>query len=200
MTHYSNMKNQDLLVFLLVAILGFLLWNRISNETFTDVSADQPVEPATIQTIVNAIQAKVPDVYPIQTVYVNPFQGDQGSKVYNARILFLNTRGYFGVQYDVQADSQGRIISMTEQPSPAMTGPFLAYKGDEYEKFEDIQTALDKQFAELKTQDLTSGLDTFLETQRLYQRAAASEAVRSPYEATNTLGFLGPAALSYAGQ
>jgi hypothetical protein len=120
--------------------------------------------------------------------------------VYNARILFLNTRGYFGVQYDVQADSQGRIISMTEQPSPAMTGPFLAYKGDEYEKFEDIQTALDKQFAELKTQDLTSGLDTFLETQRLYQRAAASEAVRSPYEATNTLGFLGPAALSYAGQ
>lgn len=193
------MKNQDLLVFLLVAILGFLLWNRISNETFTDVSADQPVEPATIQTIVNAIQAKVPDVYPIQTVYVNPFQGDQGSKVYNARILFLNTRGYFGVQYDVQADDRGRIISMTEQPSPAMTGPFLAYTGDEYEKFEDIQTALDKQFAELKTQDLTSGLDTFLETQRLYQRAAASEAVRSPYEATST-GFLGPAALSYVGQ
>lgn len=182
------MKNQDLLIFLLIAFLGFLMWNRISNETFTDVSAEKPVEPAVIQSIINSVQAKVPDVYPIQTVYVNPFDGDQGSKVYNARILFLNTRGYFGVQYDVQADAEGRIISMSEQPSASLTGPFLPYKGEEFEKFEDIQTALDKQFADLKNKDFSSGLETFLESQRVSQRAAAGESA------------LGRSALSFAGQ
>ena len=65
---------KDVVVFLLLAILGFLLWNRdafIRGESFTDVSDKTPVSPATIQTIVNAIQAKDPDVYPVQTIYIN---------------------------------------------------------------------------------------------------------------------------------
>jgi hypothetical protein len=198
------MKNQDLLLFLLLAIFGFLIWNRTTGENFTDVSADKPVEPATIQTIINAIQAKVPDLYPIQTVYINPFEGDQGSMIYNARIMFLNTRGYFGVQYDVKADSRGNVLEMTEQPSPAMTGPFMAYAGDGYEKFEDIQTVLDQQFAELKTQvpGYETKLDTFLETQSAYNRARATQAARAPYEkiaaTTGGSGYLGSGALAYS--
>ena len=198
------MKNQDFLLFLLLAIFGFLIWNRTYGETFVDVSADKPVEPATIQTIINAIQAKVPDLYPIQTVYINPFEGDQGSMIYNARIMFLNTRGYFGVQYDVKADSRGNVLEMTEQPSPAMTGPFMAYAGDGYEKFEDIQTVLDQQFAELKTQvpGYATKLDTFLETQSAYNRARATQAARAPYEkiaaTTGGSGYLGSGALAYS--
>ena len=192
------MKNQDLLLFLLLAIFGFLIWNRTNGETFVDVSADKPVEPATIQTIINAIQAKVPDLYPIQTVYINPFEGDQGSMIYNARIMFLNTRGYFGVQYDVKA------LEMTEQPTPDMTGPFMAYTGDGYEKFEDIQTVLDQQFADLKTQvpGYETKLDTFLETQSSYNRARATQAARAPYEkiaaTTGGSGYLGSGALAYS--
>ena len=198
------MKNQDLLLFLLLAIFGFLIWNRTPGENFTDVSADKPVEPATIQTIINAIQAKVPDLYPIQTVYINPFEGDMGSMVYNARIMFLNTRGYFGVQYDVKADSRGNILEMTEQPTPDMTGPFMAYTGDGYEKFEDIQTVLDQQFADLKTQvpGYATKLDTFLETQSAYNRARATQAARAPYEkiaaTTGGSGYLGSGALAYS--
>jgi len=198
------MKNQDLLLFLLIAIFGFLIWNRTNGENFTDVSADKPVEPATIQTIVNAIQAKVPDLYPIQTVYINPFQGDQGSMIYNARIMFLNTRGYFGVQYDVKADSRGNILEMSEQPAPDMTGPFMAYTGDTYEKFEDIQAVLDKQFADLKTQvpGYETKLDTFLETQSSYNRVRATQAARAPYEkiaaTTGSAGYLGSGALVYS--
>jgi len=198
------MKNQDFLLFLLLAIFGFLIWNRTYGETFVDVSADKPVEPATIQTIINAIQAKVPDLYPIQTVYINPFEGDQGSMIYNARIMFLNTRGYFGVQYDVKADSRGNVLEMTEQPSPAMTGPFMAYAGDGYEKFEDIQTVLDQQFAELKTQvpGYETKLDTFLETQSAHNRARATQAARAPYEkiaaTTGGSGYLGSGALAYS--
>ena len=199
------MKNQDLLLFLLLAIFGFLIWNRTNGETFVDVSADKPVVPATIQTIINAIQAKVPDLYPIQTVYINPFEGDQGSMIYNARIMFLNTRGYFGVQYDVKADARGNVLEMTEQPTPDMTGPFMAYTGDGYEKFEDIQTVLDQQFADLKTQvpGYETKLDTFLETQSSYNRARATQAARAPYEkiaaTTGGSGYLGSGALAFSG-
>lgn len=196
------MKNQDVLFFVLIAVFGFLIWSRSSNESFVDVSANKSVEPSTIQSIINSVQKKVPDVYPLETIYINPFQGTQGSQVYNARILFLNTRGYFGVQYDIQADANGNIISMSEQPSPYVTGPFMAYTPDGYEKFQDIQTVLDKQFSDLKsnTSWYESKLDTFMETQRLYQRQAALEAARSPYEklseTTQKQGFLGPGALA----
>ena len=198
------MNNQDLLLFLLLAVFGFMIWNRTNGENFTDVSADKPVEPATIQTIINSIQAKVPDLYPIQTVYINPFQGDMGSMIYNARIMFLNTRGYFGVQYDVKADARGNVLEMTEQPAPDMTGPFMAYTGDGYEKFEDIQVVLDQQFADLKTQvsGYETKLDTFLETQSSYNRARATQAARAPYEkiaaTTGSAGYLGSGALAYS--
>jgi hypothetical protein len=192
---------KDVGLFLLVALFGFMIWNRVYSESFTDVSASKPVEPATIQTIINAVQAKVPDLYPIQTVYINPLQGDQGSLVYNARIMFLNTRGYFGVQYDIKADSAGNIIEMSEQPGPTMTGPFMAFTApDKYDTFDDIQVALDKQFAALKASSNETKLDKFLETQRAYQRAFAVDAVRSPYEKINASkkGFLGPDALAFS--
>jgi hypothetical protein len=191
---------KDVGLFLLVALFGFMIWNRAYSESFTDVSASKPVEPATIQTIINAVQAKVPDLYPIQTVYINPFQGDQGGMMYNARLVFLNTRGYFGVQYDIKADSAGNIIEMSEQPGPAMTGPFMAFVApDKYDTFDDIQVALDKQFAALKTNSDPTKLDKFLETQRAYQRAFAMDSARSPYEKTvSGKGFLGPDALAFS--
>jgi hypothetical protein len=72
--------------------------------------------------------------------------------VYNARIMFMNTRGYFGVQYDIQADAAGKILSMNVQAPPDATGPFGGFVEDKLSTFEDIQVVLDKQFADLKTQ------------------------------------------------
>ena len=170
------MKQSTLLViFLLLALFGFLMWNRASTEGFTDVSADKPVEPATIQTIVNSIQARVPDLYPLQTVYINPMQGDQGSTMYNARILFLNTRGYFGVQYDVQADGEGNILSITGQAQPQASGPFQGYDNneseDKYQDFDAVEAVLDQQFSDLKNKvpDVAQRLNTWLDIQRAQQ-------------------------------
>jgi hypothetical protein len=121
--------------------------------------------------------------------------------MYNARLVFLNTRGYFGVQYDIKADAAGNIIEMSEQPGPSMTGPFMAFTApDKYDTFDDIQVALDKQFAALKTSADPTKLDKFLETQRAYQRAFAMDSVRSPYEKINASakGFLGPDALAFS--
>jgi hypothetical protein len=161
---------KDTVVFLLLAIFGFLLWNQTQiAETYTDVSAEKSVSPSTIQSIINTIQAKNPDVYPIQTVYINPLVGDKGATIYNARIMFLNTRGYFGVQYDIQADENGNIISMSEQPMSSEDTIFQPFGTKEtYMSFEDTQAALDKQFADLKTQvpGYQSKLDTWLETMR----------------------------------
>ena len=164
-------------IFLLLAILVFMVWNRTSGkESFTDVSASNPVDPATIQTIVNGIQDRIPDLYPLQTVYINPMQGDQGSVVYNARILFLNTRGYFGVQYDVQADSAGNLISVTGQVQPQANGPFQGFtETDSYQDFDSVEAVLAEQFANLKQNvpGVAEKLDSWLDTQREQQRGRA---------------------------
>ena len=164
-------------IFLLLAIFGFMVWNRTSGkEAFTDVSASNPVDPATIQTIVNGIQDRIPDLYPLQTVYINPMQGNQGSVIYNARILFLNTRGYFGVQYDVQADSAGNLISVTGQVQPQANGPFQGFsETDSYQDFDSVEAVLAEQFANLKQNvpGVTEKLDTWLDAQREQQRGRA---------------------------
>jgi hypothetical protein len=171
------MKSPDMFIFLLLAILVFMVWNRTSGkESFTDVSASNPVDPATIQTIVNGIQDRIPDLYPLQTVYINPMQGDQGSVVYNARILFLNTRGYFGVQYDVQADSAGNLISVTGQVQPQANGPFQGFtETDSYQDFDSVEAVLAEQFANLKQNvpGVAEKLDSWLDTQREQQRGRA---------------------------
>jgi hypothetical protein len=171
------MKQSTLIIFVMLAIFGFLIWNRVSSETFVDVSAAKSVAPATIQTIVNAVQARIPDLYHLQTVYINPMQGDQGSIMYNARILFLNTRGYFGVQYDVQADADGNLISVTGQVQPEVNGPFQGFgeMTDKYQDFESVEAVLEQQFADLKAKspDVAQKLDTWLDIQRAQQRGRA---------------------------
>lgn len=162
---------KDVVVFLLLAILGFMLWNRdgfIKGETFTE--SYSPVSPATIQTIINNIQSTNPDVYPVQTIYIRPQIGSNGSSAFDARIMFINTRGYFGVQYDIQADGEGNILSLSEQPMPGIGAAdvFQPFDSGNYTTFEDTQVVLDKQFSDLKTQ--TQGyqgkLDIWLEQMR----------------------------------
>jgi hypothetical protein len=93
--------------------------------------------------------------------------------------MFINTRGYFGVQYDIKADADGNILEMSEQPQPGIGAadvfePFGG--GDSYTTFEDTQVALDKQFGELKTQvpGFQSKLDTWLEQMRQSTMANAA--------------------------
>ena len=96
---------------------------------------------------------------------------------YNARILFLNTRGYFGVQYDVQADADGNLISVTGQVQPEVNGPFQGFgeMTDKYQDFESVEAVLEQQFADLKAKspDVAQKLDTWLDIQRAQQRGRA---------------------------
>jgi hypothetical protein len=63
----------------------------------------------------------------------------------NARMLFINLRGFFGIQYDVVGrlnNGNVDIISMTEQVQPDRNGPFQAFKPDVYAKFKDVRAAV----------------------------------------------------------
>lgn len=175
------MKAQHVIALAVLLLFVFFVWNRTQNETFTDVSSSISVEPSTIQSIVNNIQARVPDLYPVQTVYINPLQGDQGNTVYNARILFLNTRGYFGVQYDVQADEQGNLIKVTGLTQSDAGGPFLEYQKDDYQTFDSVEEALQKQFDDLKSRspDMAEKLNTWLDKQRAQQMGTQYLAAQS---------------------
>jgi len=191
------MKDDQLVVFGLLALFGFLIWNsqRSATERFENATDEKPVEPAIIQSIINSIQARVPYVYPIQTVYIHTMQGSQGSEIYNARILFLNTNGYFGVQYDVQADAQGRLLSVSGQVAPEAEGPFMPFTEDKYRTFEDIQTALDKQFDDLKAStavNFDSKLGQWLDKTRLEQKAQAQiQAVPGTMMRSSAIEFAG---------
>lgn len=172
------MKDDQVIVFLLLALFGFLVWNsqRSSSERFKNATDEKPVEPAIIQSMINSIQARVPDIYPVQTVYVHTMKGSEGSEIYNARILFMNTRGYFGIQYDVQADAQGKLLNVAGQVAPDVEGPFLPFSDEKYTSYEDIQTALDKQFDDLKATAVPgfdSKLGKWLDDTRIQQRAQA---------------------------
>ena len=175
---------KDFTIVLLIGILAFMVWNKNNKggEGFTE--AQTAVSPSTIQSIVNSIQARDPDIYPVQTIYINPMDGDQGTKLYNARIMFINTRGYFGIQYDVQADAEGNIVNLSEQPMPGIGAAdiFQGYKNDGgYTTFEDTQKVLDQQFAGLKTQvqGYQGKLDNWLEQMRAINFANADADART---------------------
>lgn len=140
-----------------VAILGlvalttaYLFW---SSSSLTAHYAD-PVAPSNapavsrsiIQAIIEKIQAGAPWLQPINTVYINPMSDSQGGTSYNARFMFLDTRGFFGEQYDVTAtvasDGAVNLLKNTHTSSPSPGGVFERYSPDTYQKYSDIRDTL----------------------------------------------------------
>ena len=64
--------------------------------------------------------------------------------------MFMNTQGYFGSQYDVQAkvfeDGSVNVINMTESAKvDSFDAGFTSYRPDSYRKYDDINANLDSQ-------------------------------------------------------
>lgn len=138
-----------------VAILGLValatawaFWN--TSSLTASKYASQPVIPRSIiQSLIEKIQAGAPWLQPINTVYVNPLNRPQGGTEYNARFMFLDTRGFFGTQYDVTAtvapDGLVNIIKQTSTSSPTAMGPFQPYQSDKYQPYSDVNASLNLQ-------------------------------------------------------
>ena len=117
-----------------VAGLGILFYiMRNEKAPIQTQKVIEAFEPEIIQNTLNLIQEKEPNVYPIDTVYFNK----QGSN-YIGRFMFLNTDGFYGVQYDVETDGNV-IVSLSKSIPPEYQSPFSAYKSAEkYSKLVDV--------------------------------------------------------------
>jgi hypothetical protein len=146
------MKMDIVIMGAVAAILGVLFMNNNSVTNYEEPSAP-PVPPNVIQVIIEALQKNEPWLQPVETIYITPKAGAQSGITYDARILFLDTRGFFGVQYDVTAGVSPaggvQIISKTSSSSPDRGGPFQSYAPDKYQTYDDINKSLNEQLTSI---------------------------------------------------
>jgi len=131
-------------------VMAYFFWNTSSLTTarYADPapSGNTPVPRSIIQAIIEKIQAGSPWLQPVNTVFINPQTSPQGGTEYNARFMFLDTRGFFGEQYDVTAtvspEGLVNLLKKTFTSSPAPDGPFERFSPDKYQSYSDINTSL----------------------------------------------------------
>ena len=140
-----------------VAILGavalvtaYLFWSTSSlTAKYADPAGPSntpAVSRSIIQAIIEKIQAGAPWLQPINTVYINPMSDSQGGTSYNARFMFLDTRGFFGEQYDVTAavtpEGTVNLMKNTHTSSSSAGDVFERYSPDKYQAYSDIRDSL----------------------------------------------------------
>ena len=143
------MKADIVILGSVAAILGILFMNNNSMTSgFAEATTPQ-VPPSVIQVIIEALQKQEPWLQPVETIYITPKSGAQSGITYDVRMLFLDTRGFFGVQYDVTAGVSPaggvQILSKTTSSSPDRSGPFQSFAPDKYQAYDDINQSLNEQ-------------------------------------------------------
>jgi len=108
-----------------------------------DTFAEAPVPMDVIQAVIEEFQSTQEDMVPIETLYFKSVS----EGVYSARLMFMNTRHYFGQQFDIQATISplGEVtINKTESTSDPISY-VNSYKPDSYQSYVGIDTSLDQQ-------------------------------------------------------
>jgi hypothetical protein len=108
-----------------IAGLGLLIYFMRNEKAPGPQKLIEGFEPEILQNTLNLIQEREPDVYPIDTVYFQ--KKSEGSDMYIGRFMFLNTNGFYGVQYEVETDGT-TITSLKKTISPeSVKSPFSGY-------------------------------------------------------------------------
>lgn len=143
------MKTDIVILGAVAAIVGILFLNSSSVTSRYAGTTTPAVSPSVVQVIIEAIQKNEPWLQPVETIYVTPRAGAQSGLTYDGRFMFIDTRGFFGVQYDVSAGVSPAgavtILSKTTSSSPDRNGPFQSFAPDKYQPFNDINVALAEQ-------------------------------------------------------
>jgi len=142
---------KSLVIVLLLLIIAFLTFN--GRETFVEAkvegaSAVTPLPRVQIENIIEAVQAKSPNLMPLETVFINPVTSFQGGDVVNTRMLFYNTEKYSGEQLDIQAqvgEGGASILAMTPAAHPDLAPGLAAYTGPKYRDYQEIQKSFDQE-------------------------------------------------------
>jgi hypothetical protein len=139
---------KDFVILVLVALAFVVVLNgrngpKVSMYAVSDVDPMAPVPPVIIQAIIEKIQNLLPDMVPLETLFVN-IQPD-GS--YNSRHMFYNTKHFYGTQYDVNAkvgpDGSLEIVKFGDS---SQIDPTAGYKPDVYQSWKSVEANLDSQF------------------------------------------------------
>ena len=164
-------------VLLVLVLLAFFFWKPTA--TF-DVAADQKqgISPDIIQVIIEAIQKEHPDEVPLETLFINKV----GNDTYSARFMFLNTQGYFGTQYDVQAKvtSEGSVVVTNMSTSAEVDkydSGFTPYNPDTYSDYSDITKTLDARMQS----ELTNNRQNYEKDQKARDTILSTESMASKY-------------------
>ncbi len=138
-----------------VAGLGVLMY-LMRNEKAPSIGPQKLIEgfePELLQNTLNLIQEREPNVYPIDTVY---FQESSGG-MYIGRFMFLNTDGFYGVQYDVETDGT-TITSLKKTIPPEYKSPFNGYSlAEKYKNISNVSAPvpdMNKIHVNLKTENM----------------------------------------------
>lgn len=133
-------------VLLVVLLYLFFFWKP---ESQYDMASDnkQGVSPNIIQAVIEAVQRDKPDEVPLETLFINLV----GPDTYSCRFMFLNTQGYFGTQYDVQAtvSPEGSVVIRNISTSAKVDNydaGFTPYKPDRYVDYTDITKSTENRF------------------------------------------------------
>lgn len=130
----------QVLVFL--ALVIFALWYFSTPRSYySGIQTGTAVPETVTQDLATAVRREDQNLFPVETIFIN--QNPDGSLT--ARMLFINLRGFFGVQYDVLGRVDGgkvSIISKNETIPPNMEGSFQPFKPDVYMPYKDIKTAV----------------------------------------------------------
>jgi hypothetical protein len=139
---------KDALILVLAALAFFVVLNdrgspKVSTYAVADVDPTAPVPPIVIQAIIEKIQNSMPDMSPLETLFVNV----QPDGSYNSRFMFYNTKHFYGTQYDVNAkvhkDGSVEIVKIGDS---ARIDPTTGYQPDKYQPWAAIKSNLDAQF------------------------------------------------------
>lgn len=143
-----------------VAGLGLLLFvmrNEKAPSVSVSVEGFEP-EEVILKRTVDQIQEREPNVYPIDTIY---FQKDKTGFI--GRFMFLNTDGFYGVQYDVETDGK-EITSLKKSVPPEYKSPFSGYMiRQNYKDVSEKQTVnvdkttMDNIASKLRTENVAVG-------------------------------------------
>ena len=126
-----------------VAVLSGRTTPKVSTYATSDVDPTAPVPPVIIQAIIEKVQSSMPDISPLETLFVNV----QPDGSYNSRHMFYNTKYFYGRQYDVSAkvDSDGSV-QILKLGDSSQVDSTAGYKPDVYQPWKSVKANLDSQF------------------------------------------------------
>jgi hypothetical protein len=135
------MKALAAVVLILIIILFFRYTQKpfplyaFTPPRYNRVSTFDAVDPTIIQSTIKQIQENAESLYPVTTVYFNEDSSKEG---YEGRFIFMDSKNYAGVQYDVTVDGSGKLTSASKGIPANFENPFTGFVNKF--KFGDLNT------------------------------------------------------------